>query len=58
MLFHEMNNTLEQILQILDGFSQDWTFSASGKYAQANFAYLYGLIYTLMQAENLSVAGL
>ena len=34
-----MNNTLEQILQILDGFSQDWTISASGKYAQVNLAY-------------------
>ena len=40
MLVQEMNNTLEQILQILDGFSQDWTLSASGKYAQANFAYM------------------
>ena len=40
MLVHEMNNTLEQILQILDGFSQDWTFYASGKYVQAtNVAY-------------------
>ena len=39
MLVHEMNNTLEQILQILDGFSQDWTISASGKYAQVNLAY-------------------
>ena len=35
-----MNNALEQILQILDGFSQDWTFYASGKYVQAtNVAY-------------------
>ena len=41
-----MNNTLEQILQILDGFSQDWTFSTSGKYAQANFAYMDFYIHT------------
>ena len=39
-MVHDMNNTSEQILQILDGFSQDWTLSASDKYAQANFAYM------------------